>query len=407
MNAEILAIGTEILIGDILNTNSHYLSQQLAKLGVSCYHHSVVGDNYSRLKSSLELALSRADIVITTGGLGPTLDDITVQVAATVFKKNVVTHIKSYNQIENFLKKRGLELTESVMSQSQVVEGAIVLLNKNGLAPGSLIKENGKLLAILPGPPEEMKSMWLDLLPYIKSLSNEAIVSKTIHMAGIGESLAETTLKDLIENQKNPTIAPYAKSNGGVDFRITANAKTEKEAYELMSPIVKEVYLRLGNYIYGENQITLEEALINLLIEKKLTLSVAESITGGTVISRLINVPGASKVILEGIVAYSNSSKVSRGLVQSDQLKKYGAVSKETAASMAKNIATFSGASIGISTTGIAQTSENEGIAYFGICINGITEVISFHGLGNRNKIRNQVAYNIIESLRKLVIVKT
>lgn len=415
MNAEIVSIGTEILIGDILNTNAHFLSQNLAKIGISVYHHTSVGDNYDRLKDTLQLSLSRSDIVITTGGLGPTSDDITVQVAADIFNRKVVLHKPSLTKIEDFFKKRGILNVENAKNQAEIVQGAMALPNTNGMAPGSIIEEDNKVLILLPGPPEEMKSMWLTLLSYLQKKSNVVLCSNTIHMAGIGESTAENELKDIIISQTNPTIAPYAKSSGGVSFRITATAKTKDEAINLIYPIKKEIYARLGSHIFGEDDITLEEAIINLLTQKNLTISVAESITGGMVISRLINVSGASKVIVEGIVAYSNSSKINRDLVPKEILQKYGSVSEQTAHHMAQNIAKTSGAHIGISTTGLASittlddknekhisTNEhNQGLSYFGICINKNVQIIKYNGFGNRHKIRSQATTNLLEHLRK------
>ncbi|MCL1996353.1 MAG: competence/damage-inducible protein A [Defluviitaleaceae bacterium] len=402
MSSEILAIGTEILLGDTLNTNAHFLSQELAGLGISVYHHSTVGDNYKRVKDAMELALGRSDILITTGGLGPTMDDITVQVAADVMGRDVVFHKESLDRIVDFFTKRDILATEDAKAQAQIVEGAKVLVNTNGLAPGSIIEEKGKTLIILPGPPEELKNMWISLVPYLKNRSGQCIVSKTINMGGIGESSAEYALKDLITTQKNPTIAPYAKSGGGVAFRITANAATEEEAHALIVPLKNELYARLGKHIFGEDNITLEEAVINALLENKLTVAVAESITGGMVISRLINVAGASNAVIEGIVAYTNSSKVNRGLVKQETLDKYGAISEETATEMAKNIANISGASIGISTTGFAQTqTENQGIAYISVAMGDYVKTIKHTTLGNRARVRSQVATNLLETLRK------
>ena len=418
-SAEIIAVGTELLIGDTLNTNSNYIAKELVSLGIAVYHHTIVGDNPNRLEDAIKTALSRCDIVITTGGLGPTEDDITVQTSAKVLGKEVEIHPPSLEQTTAFFKKqaieRGLsddldaEKIKSATTQSQVIGDAKVLLNKNGLAPGSIAIKDNKTLIILPGPPEEMKNMWKDASEYLQSISDSYLVSKTIHMSGIGESSAESILQDIIHSQTNPTIAPYAKSGGGVSFRITASGDSTQQAAELIEPMRKLVYDRLGEHIFGEDNDTLEKSVIDMLKNKNKTLAVAESITGGMIVSRLISIPGTSQVLKEGLVCYSEDSKVNRGLVTRSELDKYTAVSEFTAEQMAKNIAISTGADIGISTTGLAQmTSQdkkaNQGMAYVAIYYSGNTHVFNYNGLGDRDRIRNSCSTFLIEKLRRFLV---
>lgn len=404
-SAEIIAVGTELLIGDTLNTNSQYIAQQLVSLGIAVYHHISVGDNPQRVREAMKLALSRADIVITTGGLGPTEDDLTAQMAAEVFGKAIDIHQESLDRTLQFFKEKGIDETENARAQSQIVQGAMPLFNKNGLAPGSIVEQDNKTLIILPGPPEEMKSMWQDVHAYLQEKSDQVIVSKTIHMAGIGESSAENMLKELIQSQTNPTIAPYAKSGGGVSFRITANSKTKEEAVRLIEPLKQKVYDQLKEHIFGEDDDTLELAVIHLLKEKNKTIAIAESMTGGMVVSRLIDIEGASQVIKEGLVCYSDASKVNRGLITQDQLATHTAVSELTAEQMAVNIAQSTGADIGISTTGFATIpgTGNRGMAHVALYMNGKTQVFAYSGLGNRQRIRNSCATFTIEKLRRLL----
>ncbi|MCL1936723.1 MAG: competence/damage-inducible protein A [Defluviitaleaceae bacterium] len=403
MKAEIIAIGTEILIGDTLNTNSQFISKKLKELGISVYYHSTVGDNKKRLYDILKNSLNRSDIVITTGGLGPTDDDITVEIAANIFDKKVVTHDESLKKAIDFFKKRGIQNTENALSQSQVISDSKVLINENGLAPGSIVEKNDKILIILPGPPEELKNMWKNVHLYLQSKSDGVILSKIIHMAGIGESSAENILKDLINAQENPTIAPYAKSIGGVSFRITAKAKTENEANNLIEPMKKEVYKKLGKYIFAEDDSTLENEIIKLLKENNLTISIAESITGGKVVSRLIDVAGASEVLKEGIVAYSNEAKLRHNLTNYKNLEKYTAVSEQVSKDMAKNIAISSGSNIGISTTGYAQKEKNEGMSFLSIYFKYETHTFNFNTVGNRERVRNQATTAILWHLYSII----
>ncbi len=409
MICEILSVGTELLLGDILNTNSQYLNRRLADLGISVYFNTTVGDNPQRLKKALEIAFSRSDMVIATGGLGPTKDDLTKEVSAEFFGKKLILHEESLNRIKEFFEKRGLPLTEGNVKQAYIIEGSKVIPNDWGTAPGIIYENNGKILILLPGPPREMIPMFETyVVPYLLTLSSETIQSKVLRVCGLGESFMEERIKDLIENQTNPTIAPYAKEGEAI-LRITAKAKSKEEAEKLIEEVEKEIRKRLGDFIYGEGDITLEEVVVKLLIEKGITIAVAESCTGGMISARIVNVPGVSKVFREGIIAYSNESKIKRLNISEETLKKYGAVSKECALEMARNVAMISGADIGLSSTGIAGpeggTSDKPvGLVYLGLYMNGVENYKELKLSGDRNRIRLYTTINALDFLRRHIL---
>lgn len=354
MKVEILCVGTELLLGDILNTNAQFLAKEFGAMGFSMYHQAVVGDNVERLKREFELAINRADIVVTTGGLGPTDDDLTKETAAEYFNKKLIFHKESYDEIVKFFNKIGKEISENNKKQAYFPEGCTILKNDHGTAPGCIIDENDKVVILLPGPPREIIPMFRNyVIPYLRKYQEGTIVSKVLRVCGIGESGAAEMLKDLIDNQTNPTIAPYAKDNE-VTFRITAKAESEEVAMKLIEPMERKVRERLKENVYGVGDTSLEDVLGAMLIEKKLTIATAESCTGGLLSGRLINYPGISEVFMEGAVTYSNEAKMNRLGVKKETLESYGAVSSETAAEMAKGIAKTAGTNIGVSTTGVA-----------------------------------------------------
>jgi len=409
MICEILSVGTELLLGDILNTNSQYLNRRLADLGISVYFNTTVGDNPQRLKKALEIAFSRSDMVIATGGLGPTKDDLTKEVSAEFFGKKLILHEESLNRIKEFFEKRGLPLTEGNIKQAYIIEGSKVIPNDWGTAPGIIYENNGKILILLPGPPREMIPMFETyVVPYLLTLSSETIQSKVLRVCGLGESFMEERIKDLIENQTNPTIAPYAKEGEAI-LRITAKAKSKEEAEKLIEEVEKEIRKRLGDFIYGEGDITIEEVVVKLLIEKGITIAVAESCTGGMISARIVNVPGVSKVFKEGIIAYSNESKIKRLNISEETLKKYGAVSKECALEMARNVALISGADIGLSSTGIAGPEGGTfdkpvGLVYLGLYMNGVENYKELKLSGDRNRIRLYTTINALDFLRRHIL---
>ena len=405
MKAEIIAVGTEILLGDILNTNAQFLAKELASLGIDVYYQSVVGDNEYRLLNIFEESLNRSDIIITTGGLGPTKDDLTKEVAAKYFEQELVLDKYSWDKIKTYFEKIGKVVTINNKKQAYFPKEAIILENNNGTAPGAILKKNNKIIIILLGPPKEMQAMYNESVkPYLKNLSKEVMVSKTLKFCGIGESYLEEKLIDLIKEQSNPTIAPYAKESE-VTLRITAKAKDEKEAINLINPIVSEIQNRIGDYLYSVDDKNLEDVLVEDLIKKNLTISVAESCTGGMVSSTIINYPGVSSVFVEGCVTYSNEAKMKSLNVKKETLDKYGAVSKETAMEMAYGIAQRHKTNIGISTTGIAGPeggSEEKpvGLVYFGIYINGKLKYKRYIFNGDRQQIRLRATKTLLNDLR-------
>lgn len=409
MKAEILCVGTEILLGDILNTNTQFLSRELANMGFSVYHQAVVGDNVERLKDEFRLAIERADIVITTGGLGPTDDDLTKETAAEYFDKKLVFDEESYDYIVKYFEKLNVPLSANNKKQAYFPEGCTILKNDHGTAPGCAIDENGKIVIMLPGPPREVVPMFKNyVVPYLKKYQEGVLVSKVLRVAGIGEGSAAEKIKDIMDKQTNPTIAPYAKENE-VTFRITAKADSEKEALKLIEPMEKEVCDRLGDNVYGVGDTSLEEVLGKLLIEKKLTIATAESCTGGLLSGRLVNYPGISEVFMQGAVTYSNEAKMQRLGVKKDTLDKFGAVSSETAAEMAAGIAKTSNTDIGVSTTGIAGpgggTEEKPvGLVYAGLYINGVVKTRKLNIPGDRQKVRNRAVSIVLDWIRREIM---
>lgn len=411
MNAELLSVGTELLLGDILNTNAMYLSKELASLGISIYYQSTVGDNSKRVEDAFELAFSRADLVITTGGLGPTDDDLTKEIACKYFNKELILNEQCKNHIENYYKNNDKGMPKSNLKQAYIPSGATVLQNDNGTANGIMIEENNKILIMMPGPPDEVVPMFEKVVkPLLKSRQKTTIISRNIHLSGIGESRASEVIQDLIQNCKNPTVAPYAKPNE-VLFRITANVDNENEASKIIDPIAKEIYSRLGEYIYGEDGTTLIQSVMDSAIKRGLTVATAESCTGGMLASRFVDYEGASKAFLNGVVSYSNESKCKLLGVDSKTLDTYGAVSEEVAIQMAKGIKENSGASVGIATTGIAGpdggTSEKPvGLVYICLYSDNKTMTKCLNIKGNRQKVRERTVAESIELFRRYLQLK-
>ncbi|MCC0784292.1 competence/damage-inducible protein A [Clostridioides sp. ES-S-0108-01] len=412
MKAEIISVGTEILLGDIVNTNSQFLAKELASLGIEVYHQSTVGDNKQRLLECFGESLKKSDLVITTGGLGPTGDDITKETAAEYFGQELELHKPSLEVLESFFFKTGKKMAENNMKQVYFPKDAIVLKNNNGTAPGAILKKDDKSIIVLPGPPREMKAMFNESVkPYLQQFTNEILVSKTLRLYGIGESNLELEILDIINEQTNPTVALYAKELE-VTIRITAKAETEEEAFKLIKPVEEKIKGRVGKYIYTEGDISvsegetaLEDAVSKLLVEKNLTIAVAESCTGGLVSSSLINYPGISSVFLEGCVTYSNDSKMKRLGVKKETLEEFGAVSEQTAIEMAEGVAKGLKTNIGISTTGVAGpgggTEEKPvGLVYTAIYINGKTIVKKNIFNGDRRKIRLRATRDLLNELR-------
>lgn len=405
MKAEIITVGTEILLGDIVNTNSQFLAKELASLGIDVYYQSTVGDNESRLMDTLNESLDRSDIIITTGGLGPTNDDITKEVAAKCFNQDLVFYDDIWKDIKQYFEKIGVEPTENNKKQAYFPKDCIILNNSNGTAPGAILKKENKMIIVLPGPPKEMIPMFNnELKKHLENLTNYKLISRTLRFFGIGESELEDKLSDIINNQTNPTIAPYAKE-GEVTLRITAKSYTKDDADNLIDEVENKIKTVVGKYLYGYGETTLEETAAKLLVEKNLTIAVSESCTGGMVSSMLIDYPGISQVFMEGCVTYSNEAKMSRLGVKKEILDSFGAVSTETAIEMAKGVAMNLKTNVGLSTTGIAGpgggTAEKPvGLVYIGLYINGKTKVKKLNLAGSREKIRVKATKEALNFLR-------
>lgn len=410
MTAELISVGTEILLGNIVNTNAAYLSEQCALLGLSVYYQTVVGDNEQRLSQAIETALERSDVIILSGGLGPTADDLTKETAAKVCGKKLVMDEHSKERIAQFFRNTGAKkITDNNWKQAMVPEGCIVVDNHNGTAPGIIIEVNGKAVILLPGPPGELKPMFeKDIFPYLHSRQPETICSVMVKICGIGESTVETQIRDLIDGQTNPTIAPYAKT-GEVHLRVTAKAEDEKEAKKLLKPMVKELKNRFGSNIYTTDEnVSLEEAVLSMLRERELTLTTAESVTGGMLAARLTNVPGASDVFKQGFVTYCNRAKRKLLDVKKNTLKDYGAVSEKTAKEMAKNGMFATGSDVCVSLTGLAGPGTEEdkpvGLVYIACSYNNKTTVQEFHLNGERAKIRESAVVKALTMLRECIL---
>lgn len=409
MKAEILAVGTELLMGQIVNTNAQYISSKLPDAGVGVYYHSVVGDNPERLKESLKLALGRCDIVITTGGLGPTQDDLTKETIADVLGRKLVLHEESLKDIKNYFYKLGRKMSLNNEKQAYMPENSIILKNNNGTAPGCIIEDGEKVVVMLPGPPAEMKPMFDDsVMPYFKRKSTFSIESRFLRVFGIGESAMETAIIDLINGQTNPTIATYAKE-GEVTLRVSAKTSAGEDAAVILQPVVNEIKKRAGDCLYSDEDKTLDLVAAELLLQKNITISAAESCTGGLISETLTNIPGISEVFIGGAVTYSNESKMEFLGVKEQTLQAYGAVSRETASEMAEGIRKRMKTDIGISVTGIAgpgggTESKPVGLVYIGLAAEEGTITKELRLLGNRKKIRTITSLHVFDMIRRHVL---
>ena len=383
MRAEILCVGTELLLGDIVNTNAVYIAKELASIGVNVYHQAVVGDNTKRLKEQLERSFSQCDLVVLTGGLGPTYDDLTKETVAELFRREMEFNQEAYDGILRRFLHSDRQMTDNNRKQAYLPAGAIPLQNQNGTAPGLILedeKEN-KTAVLLPGPPREMEPMFSNqVVPYLKKKTNATLVSHSIHIFGLGESYVESQLHDFMAQSQNPTLAPYAKE-GEVLLRVTASAESREKADEMMAPVIQKVKNMFGGNVYGVDIGSLQAALVAELQAKGLKVAAAESCTGGLVSKRITEVAGASQVFDCGVCSYANRIKEQVLGVSRETLETLGAVSKETAAQMAAGVRKLSKADIGISTTGIAGpdggTEEKPvGLVYVGVDSENYTTVL-------------------------------
>lgn len=371
--AEIIAVGTEILLGNIANTDAQMLSQSLSTLGVNVFWHAVVGDNPQRLREALDIARHRADIILTTGGLGPTYDDLTKQTICAAFGQKLVLHEDILEDIRAFYQSAlHVPMPENNTQQAELPEGCTVFDNPVGTAPGCAFEADGVHVLMLPGPPHECETMLRRCVePYLRALSKEVIVSHDIMTFGMGESSVDQLLHDRMVRMVNPTLATYAKPCE-VRLRATAKAAGAEEAEAMLAPVVAEVRAALGDYVYGVDVKGLEAVCFQLLKERNLTLSTAESCTGGRVAERITALPGVSSVYRGGVVSYWTSVKAAVLGVPQETLDQYGAVSEETARAMAEGARQITGADIAVSVTGVAGPDRDErdnpvGLVYIGL----------------------------------------
>ena len=354
-SAEILCVGTELLLGDIVNTNASYISRRLAALGIPVYRQAVVGDNPERMRQAIAESFSRSDCLILTGGLGPTCDDITKEMVAEYFGLELELNEEALARMKSYCASTCRTMTKNNEKQAMAPVGARVLQNDFGTAPGLVIEQGEKTAILLPGPPIELEPMWRDRVePYLFERSDSVIVSKNIYILGMGESAVEDRLRYMMEELTNPTVAPYA-GNGECRVRVSARAKDEKTASEMCDRQIEQIRkTEVGQFIYGIDVDSIENALVLSLRERGLTVATAESCTGGLIAKRITDIAGCSDVFLGGCVTYAVDAKVKLIGVSRETVEKYGVVSAETACEMAKGVRLALGADIGISTTGIA-----------------------------------------------------
>lgn len=400
LDAEIIAVGSELLLGQITNTNARFLSEQLARLGINVYYHTVVGDNPGRLKRAIQIAQERADLIVFSGGLGPTKDDLTKEVIAETIGVGLEEDQEAMNYIEKYFRVRNMPMTPNNRKQANILQGATVLPNETGMAPGMALKKDGIIYMLYPGPPSELEPMFLKygrrfLLRELNKI--ERIESRVLRFFGIGEALLEAELEDLIANQSNPTIAPLA-GDGDVTVRLTAKGDDDAERKEMLDRLEKEILRRVGSYFYGYDDTNLFVELARTLEEKKLTLAVAESLTGGYFQEKVTDVPGASRWFKGGIVSYTNEVKQKVLNVREETLNREGAVSDACAREMAANVKRILDADVGISFTGVAGPDPSEGkepgTVFCGLALADDVKSFQFHFSGNREAIRRRAVHH-------------
>ena len=413
MKAEIIAVGSELLLGQISNTNARFISTQLAEIGLDVYYHTVVGDNANRLLESIKIAEKRADLIIFTGGLGPTKDDLTKETIAKHLGMNLVLDNHAIMYIEDFFKRMGRKMTENNKKQALVLEGCTVLENKHGMAPGMLLSTDSHSYMLLPGPPKEMEPMFQfeakPLLPQLL-LDENVIMSHVIRFYGIGEAELETEVQDLLENQTNPTLAPLA-SDGEVTLRLTSKSNSEEEAWKKIEMLQAEILNRVGKFVYGYNNDSLPSKLREILIENSLTISAAESMTAGLFQSELAAVPGMGEALVGGMITYTEDVKINQLGVDADIIEKYSVVSSQCAEQMALRVKEKFQTDIGVGITGAAgpdcHGGQPAGTIWIGIALGDtkpVTYKLNLSGLRNTNRIRTVkfTIYYLIRLLREL-----
>ena len=406
-NTEIIAVGTELLLGQIANTNAQWISKQLARYGINTFYHTVVGDNLKRLTEVLKLAKKRSNVVIITGGLGPTEDDLSREAFQAISQIPLAVDETAMRKIEQYYDKQNLPMTPNNKRQARVFENSIVLSNKVGMAPGNIVKFDDVYWIFLPGVPREMKQIFSDsVIPFLRKLNGETIIySNVLKFIGIGESALEDRLQDIIATQQNPTIALLA-GRDGVTLRLTVKAASENEAKQKLETTKRVILERVGDYCFGENETTIEEKVFQLLEKRNKRLAAAESLTGGLFSDRLVALPGASTVFRGSVVCYDKVVKENVLGVKKETIEREGTVSRACAEEMAKNVAERLDATIGISFTGVAGPSKVEGkdvgTVYVGLYDqNGYRQIEKCFFQGDRYQIRYRAVLKGYELLFK------
>ncbi len=414
MRAEILSIGTELLLGDIVDTNSSYIAARLAEYGIDLYNMQTVGDNLERVAECIATAASRSDLVIMTGGLGPTEDDLTRNALALFLGEELVEFPEVVEDIRRYFERTGREMPPSNVRQAMAPKGAVVLRNPVGTAPGLIVphRSGKKMFILLPGVPKEMKAIFEGgVIPYFKEngiIGNEMLKSRVLHTVGIGESSLVEKVQDILDRQVNPTIAPLA-SEGEVVLRITAKSSDLKECLKMLDDTEAVLRERLGDLVYGVDSESLEEVVGRMLRERGLSIATAESCSGGLLSHRLTNIPGSSSYFIMGVTTYANSAKERILGVPRDILDRYGAVSRETADAMAEGIRRISGADIGVSITGIAGpgggTPEKPvGLVYASLASPGGILSEKYNFVGSREEIKHRTTNSVLNMIRLFML---
>ncbi len=405
MNCEIICVGTELLLGDILNTNAQYLSRELAALGIGMHRQQVVGDNPERMREAMAQALSRSDLIILSGGLGPTADDLTKEICCEVMGEELVFDEEILQGIRKYFEAKNLVMPENNSKQAYVPKkNGIIFANANGTAPGCAVEKNGKIAIMLPGPPRELIPMFENAVrPYLAEKTGGVILSKQVRTFGIGESDMAQRVADLLDGE-NPTVAPYAK-DGEAFLRVTARAGTQEKAAEMCDETIERIKAKIGGYIYGVDCASLEEKAVELLKKAGKTVALAESCTGGYIAKRITDISGASSVFEYGIVSYSNDVKMKLLGVKPETIEKFTEVSEQAAAEMAQGVRKLSGADFAISVTGFAGPNPADdgrpaGLAYIGFSCEEKTQVREIRtGKNSREYNRYVAASNALHML--------
>lgn len=405
-DTEIISVGTELLLGHVTNTDARDISEMLSKIGINVKYHTVVGDNPERLRKCVETAKSRADIIITTGGLGPTCDDLTKQILAEAFGLRLVENKAEREGLYDYI-RYGKKFTDNNFTQAMLPEGCTVFHNNCGTAPGCGFEKDGKIVVMIPGPPKECNAMFREsALPYLHKLSEELIVSHSVRIFGLGESSVDDIFAEEMNCMTNPTMAPYAKECDCL-LQITAKAKSVDEAEKMIAPVMEHVMQRLGDVVYGVDVECIEESVIKLLREKNMTFSAAESCTGGELAKRFTDMPGASAFFKGGVVTYTNEAKAKLLGIDPALIEEKGAVSYEVAKAMAENVRALLGTDIGVGVTGLAGPDgdgvHEVGTVFVSLAVEGETFVKELHtgAMRTRSFIRRMAGNHIYDMMRR------